>query len=196
MRLTGHESRKIQSGFSLIEVLVSTVVFSIGVLGVTGLAAVSKRASFDSVQRSTAAELAYTLLEEIRSNSLALDVYLAAGTLGRGSRGAAPAPACDSVAAACTPAEFAADSLWSWEQMLDTGMEQAGGVGTGGLVDPSACITGPGGAGMYVVTIAWRGATELTDSGLNDCGAASGLYGAGNANRRLVVVQSYIDPDF
>jgi prepilin-type N-terminal cleavage/methylation domain-containing protein len=43
MRLTGHESRKIQSGFSLIEVLVSTVVFSIGVLGVTGLAAVYRR---------------------------------------------------------------------------------------------------------------------------------------------------------
>lgn len=182
-----------QAGFSLIEILVTTVVFSIGILGVAGLNAVSKRASFESVQRSTASELAFTLLENMRSNSAALDVYLAAGTLGGGSLGTEPAPVCDAPSA-CTAAEFATHSLWEWEQALDGAMEEADGTNTGGLLSPSACITGPGGAGDYTVTVAWRGTAELTDTGINACGAGSGLYGADDTFRRLVEIQSYIDP--
>ena len=185
-----------QRGFSLIEVLVTTVILSIGVLGVAGLNAFSQRASFESVQRSTAAELAYTLLEDMRANSGALNVYLAAATVGGGSRGAEPAPTCDVIAAPCTPTEFATHSLWEWEQMLDTGMEISAGAGTGGLVAPTACIVGPAGgvAGVYTVTIVWRGVTQLIDPALNACGAGTGLYGAGNNLRRMVVVQSFIDP--
>ncbi|MDH3508837.1 MAG: type IV pilus modification protein PilV, partial [Gammaproteobacteria bacterium] len=82
--------RRGQSGLSLVEILVTTVVFSIGLLGVTGLNAISQRASFEAVQRSVASELAYALLEDLRGNSDALVDYLAAGDLGRGSRGAEP----------------------------------------------------------------------------------------------------------
>lgn len=185
-----------QRGFSLVEVLVTTVVFSIGLLGVNSLNALSKRASFDAVQRSTASELAYALLEDMRVNTGALDVYIAAGTLGDGTMGTEPAPACNSLADGCSPQEFALHNLWQWERMLDTGMETSGNEGTGGLVSPTACIGSPGGggAGYYTVTIAWRGVTETSDSGLSACGAGSGLYGADDAFRRLVIVQSYIDP--
>jgi type IV pilus assembly protein PilV len=191
-----HNGPQREGGFSLIEVLVSTVVFSIGVLGVAGLGAVSKRATFESVQRGQASELAYALLEEMRANKAGIAVYLAAGTLGHGSLGAEPAPDCDAAGALCTAAQFAAHSLWAWERMLDTGLESSGGANTGGLVEPSACIGGPagGGAGDYVVAVVWRGGTELTDSGLTACGAGSGLYGAGDNMRRMVVVQSFIDP--
>lgn len=191
-----HPNRTRQLGFTLVEVLVTVLVFSVGVLGVTGLNTVSKRAGYESVQRSTAAELAYTLLEEMRANSGGMGTYLAAGTLGGGTIGAEPLPRCDDPLVPCSADQFAAHSLWALEQVLDSGMETVGGRGTGGLVSPSACIAGPpaGGAGDYTVTIAWRGVTELSDPGLNACGAASGLYGAGNAFRRMVVVQTYIDP--
>ena len=195
-RARKNPNRRIQAGTSLIEVLVTTVVFSIGILGVTGLGAFAKRATFESTQRSTAAETAYTMLEELRTNKTALGVYLAAGTLGRGSQGAEPAPDCNAPAADCTAAELAAHNLWSWEQMLDNGLEFANGNGTGGLVEPSACITGPagGGAGIYAVTIVWRGVTEISDPGLNNCGGATGLYGADNAFRRMAMMQTYLDP--
>lgn len=185
-----------QRGFSLIEVLITTVVFSIGVLGISGLMTLSKRATFESVQRSTAAELGYALLEDMRSNNAALAVYLAAGPLGGGSLGAEPAPACATAGAPCTPAELATHGLWEWEQRLDTGLETVDGVGTGGLVSPTACINGPAGgvAGDYTVTVVWRGVTELTDPAINGCGAGTGLYGAGDARRRMVVLRSYIDP--
>jgi type IV pilus assembly protein PilV len=184
------------SGFSLIEVLVTTLIFSIGVLGVSGLNIFSKRSAFDAVQRSYASELAYTILEEMRTNKGGLGSYLATGTFGRGSLGAEPAPDCDAVGADCTAAEFANHGMWSWERLLDSGLESAGGEDTGGLVSPTACITGPAGAaaGVYTVTIVWRGVTETTDPDLNACGAATGLYGDSNSRRRMVVVQSFIDP--
>ena len=99
--------RKLQHGFSLIEVLVTTVVFSFGVLGITSLNGVSKRSSFESVQRSSASQLSFALLEELRSNPGALAVYLAAGDLGRGSQGSEPAPTCDDPALPCTATELA-----------------------------------------------------------------------------------------
>jgi type IV pilus assembly protein PilV len=185
-----------EAGFSLIEVLVTTVVFSIGILGIAGLNAVSKRASFEAVQRSTAAELAYTLLENMRANSAALTVYVTAATVGRGSLGTTePSPACSSTVA-CDQSEFATHTLWEWERMLDGGMEQAGGSETGGLLSPTACIAGPadGSAGDYSVTIVWKGSAQLTDGGTSTCGTSTGLYGTNNDQRRIVVVQSYIDP--
>jgi type IV pilus assembly protein PilV len=188
--------RNWQSGISLIEVLVTTVVFSVGLLGVTGLSALSQRASLEAIQRSVASELAYGLLEDMRGNSDALLDYLAAGDLGRGSIGAEPAPTCEDPVAPCTAQELALHGLWEWEQSLDGALETAGGVATGGLLAPTACIAGPaaGGAGAYSVSIVWRGTSELTDAALNNCGAGTGLYGAANTFRRMVVIQSYIDP--
>jgi type IV pilus assembly protein PilV len=185
-----------QRGVSLVEILVTTVVFSVGLLGVTGLNAVSQRASFESVQRSMASQLAYALLEDMRTNSEAIADYLAAGNLGRGSRGAEPAPSCQDAAAPCTEQQLAQHAMWQWEQSLDGALETAGGASTGGLVSPTACIVGPvgGGAGIYTVTIAWRGSSELADPAVDNCGAASGLYGAANNLRRIAVIQSYIDP--
>jgi type IV pilus assembly protein PilV len=186
-----------QRGISLVEVLVTVLVLSIGILGVSGLGAFGKRATFEAVQRSTASELAYALLEEMRGNKAAIaTVYLAVGPLGRGSRGAEPMPACDVLGAGCTADQFAAHSLWAWERMLDSGWETAGGNDTGGLIEATACIDGPagGGEGVYSVTIVWRGTTLISDPAVNACGAATGLYGGGGEFRRMAVVQTYIDP--
>jgi type IV pilus assembly protein PilV len=190
----GHHSA--QRGFSLIEVLTTTVVFSIGVLGISGLTSFSKKAGFEAVQRSMAAEVAYAVLEEMRANKAGILTYTAAGTVGGGVIGAEPAAQCNDIAIPCTPQQLASHGLWEFEQMLDSGFETVGGSGTGGLVSPTACIAGPagGGAGDYSVTIVWRGVTEMTDPAINACGAGSGLYGAGDAFRRIVVVQSFIDP--
>ena len=188
--------RKHQSGVSLIEVLVTTVVLSIGVLGVAGLGAFAKRSTFEAVQRSVAVEMGYALLEEMRMNKTALATYIATATIGGGTFATEPSPDCDAPGANCNEAELAAHSLWLWERMIDSGMESNAGVESGGLLNPSACIGGPAGgaAGVYTVTVVWRGITEIADSGLTNCGDGTGLYGTGNAFRRVVIVQSYIDP--
>ncbi len=187
---------KMQRGFSLLELLIALIVFSVGLLAVAGLQTVSKQANYEGLQRTTAAQIANGLLEDIRSNGDAVAVYLASGDIGNGSRGNEPAPNC-SVGSECNTAQKAGHDLWVWEQMIDGNLETNGGVGTGGLVLPAMCITGPvaGGGGIYQVTIVWRGAASITSAINNACGALSGNYGANNEFRRIIQIPTYIDPN-
>jgi len=184
-----------QRGFSLIELLVTLVIFSVGLLSIAGLQTVSKQANFEALQRTTASQVAYGMLEDMRLNGDAIDIYTAAGELGDGSLTAEPAPNC-TAAAPCNTAQKAAHDLWAWEQIIDGNLETNAGAGTGGLVLPAMCITGPvgGGAGIYQVTIAWRGTASMNNVNADACGSAGGNYGAGNEFRRIVQVPTFIDP--
>ena len=163
-------------GFSLLELLIALVVFSIGLLAIAGLQTVSKQANYEAVQRTTAAQ---------------------AAELGGGVIGAEPVPNCRD-GNECNAAQKAAHDLWFWEQVLDGNLETNGGIGAGGLVLPALCITGPagGGAGVYTVTIAWRGTASINSNIANPCGTASGNYGAQNEFRRIVQIPTFIDPNF
>ena len=99
-----------QRGFSLIELLVTLVIFSIGLLSIAGLQTVSKQANYEALQRTTASQIAYGLLEDMRMNGDAIDIYAAAGELGEGSISAEPAPNC-TLASPCNSAQKAAHDL-------------------------------------------------------------------------------------
>lgn len=182
-------------GFSLIELLIALIVFSVGLLAVAGLQTVSKQANFEALQRTEASQIAYGLLEDMRVNGDAINVYLAAGEIGGGARGGEPAPNCSGVSE-CNSAQKAAHDLWFWEQMLDGNLEMSGNAGAGGLVLPTLCIGGPlgGGAGIYTITIAWRGTASMTNGNASACGSAGGNYGDANAFRRIMQIPTYIDP--
>lgn len=183
--------------FSLLELLIALVVFSIGMLAIAGLQTVSKQANFESLQRTTAAQVANGLLEDMRTNGNGIDIYAAVGQVGGNSISAEPAPTCRD-ADECNAVQKAAHDLWFWEQLLDGNLETNAGIAAGGLVLPAMCITGPpaGGAGVYQVTIVWRGTASMTSNVADPCGAASGNYGAQNEFRRIVQIPTYIDPNF
>jgi len=189
-------NRRSQQGFSLIELLVSVVVFSVGLLAIAGLQTVSKRASFEGLQRTTAAQVAYGLLEDMRTNGDAIAVYVGAGELGGGTRGAEPAPNCRG-GAVCNSIQKAAYDLWFWESVLDGDMEMNANGSAGGIVAPTICVNGPlaGGAGVYAVTVAWYGTNAISNPAFNNCGAGSGKYGAANEYRRVLQVPTFIDPN-
>lgn len=192
------QQRRRQSGFSLLELLIALIVFSLGLLAVAGLQTVSKQSNYESIQRTVAAQIANGLLEDMRTNGSAITTYTGSGDIGGGSRGAAePAPNC-APGAQCNPVQKAAFDLWFWEQSLDGSLETAGGANAGGLVLPTLCVNGPagGGAGIYRVTVVWRGSASLASQANNPCGAASGNYGVQNSLRRIVQIPTYIDPTF
>ena len=182
-------------GFSLLELLIALVVFSVGLLAVAGLQSVSKQANFEAIQRTTAAQVASGMLEDLRTNGDAVDIYAAAGEMGSGSRGNEPAPNCRGTSE-CNAAQKAAHDLWFWEQVIDGTLEANGGVAAGGLVLPTMCVTGPvgGGAGMYEVVIVWRGGADLVNTANTACGTLTGNYGANNEFRRVLRVSTYVDP--
>jgi len=185
-----------QNGFSLIELLVAVVVFSIGMLAVAGLQTISKRASYEGLQRTVASQVANGLLEDIRSNGNGVAVYLASPDLGGGVAGTEPAPNCSTVGVECNAVQKAAHDLWFWEDILDGNQEIGTEGAAGGILSPTICITGPagGGAGIYVVSVAWQGTVALTSTIANPCGVGSGKYGDGDEFRRVVQVPTFIDP--
>ena len=187
-----------QRGFSLLELLVSVVVFSIGLLGVAGLQMVSKQSSYESRQRTLASQVASGILEDMRTNGAAISVYAAAPDLGGNALGGLPVSNCRDINVPCSPAQKAGFDLWFWERIVDGAQEIGVEGNAGGLMLPTVCIDGPVGgiAGIYAVSIAWYGSVTLSNPDLSQCGAGSGKYGSGDANRRVLQVATFIDPNF
>lgn len=182
-------------GFSLLEVLIALFIFSIGLLGIGGLQLLSKQNNFEAIQRTTAAMLARDMIERMRANPYALKVYVSnagATTVGGGTL---TSTSTDCVANACDDIEdLATYDLKQWEMAIDGVTETNDGNNAGGLVLPTGCITGPagGGEGVYTVTLAWQGKTELSDTAKsgNTCGA--GHYGTNDKYRRLLSITTFI----
>lgn len=184
-----------QSGVSLVEVLVTLILISVALLGTASLQIVSKQSNFHAVQRTTAAHLVNDLIQRMRSNREVLEDYFPDEELGGGSLGQQPDVDCAAVNANCAGTQLAAYDLWQWEQQLDGAMEKSGSRNTGGLLEPTACITGPvtGDDGIYQVAIAWRGQTEHVNPVIHDCGEDTGKYGTSNEYRHVLVMETYIE---
>ncbi|MCI0507961.1 MAG: type IV pilus modification protein PilV [Gammaproteobacteria bacterium] len=185
-------------GFTIIEVLVSIVIFSIGLIGIARLQVVSKQSNYDAVQRVAATSIAEEIIAKMRANPTQLAAYSGNGggtVLGRSSISSVPSPACDSSLTTCNNEQLFEYDLWEIEQALDGATERdAKGNYVGGLVSPTACIDGPavGGAGYYTIAIAWRGKVALSNPTLDSCGEDTGLYGDSNEYRRQIFFRVYI----
>ena len=106
---------KQQSGFTLVEVLVSTVVLSIGLVGVAGLQAVSLNNNQSAFMRSQASVLAYDLADRMRSN--------VTGATSNFYDPTNPTVTANcSTTIGCTPQQMALDDLADWNADLATYM--------------------------------------------------------------------------
>ena len=185
------------SGFGMIEILVALLLISVGFLNMAGLQTAAKKAGYDSLQRTSAVILARDISEKMRANPTSLGRYLTAGNGVGGGTLSEPAQSC-TFAEQCNPGQLADYDLWLWEQAMDGATEsrQIDGVDTdtGGLVSPTGCVTGPAGgaAGVYTITIVWRGLNELTNVSADPCGTGLGRYGANEEFRRILTFNAYI----
>lgn len=178
-----------ETGVGLIEVLITFVIISIGVLAILGMQVNGKKANTDAVQRTAAAHLAGDIIERMRANRDldALQRYCNtacddSGVVGGDTLGTAvsgpndpPDPDC-TVDDPCTPEELADLDLYQWEQSLD-GQTETRGAGastqqTGGLLNARACISSPTDFTLpdlnlveYELILVWRGAQEQTLGG-------------------------------
>jgi len=188
-----------QAGFTLIEVLIAVVIFAVGLLTVASLQIVARKATYDAVQRTTATHLSQGMLERMRANRRVLNFYTGGDVLvlGGGNRLVEPANKCQETV--CDSFGMASADLWEWEQLLFGSYELASDESeVGGLVSPTACISGPVGAlaGVYAVSIAWRGVTALPEPAGEPCGRDNAAYDApeaGRTFRRVVTISTFIN---
>ena len=125
------------NGFTLIEVLISTVVLSIGLLGMAALVASSIKNNQSAYFRSQATQLAYDIADRMRANGTASDNYLSSNIAD-----ATQHAVCATVSTSCTPQNMAENDLYQWHSALISNLP--GGTGT---------IINAG--GIFTVTVNW-----------------------------------------
>lgn len=134
--------RKYNQGHNLVEVLISLLVLSVGLLGLAGLQVTSLQYSYDANARSLASIAAYDIIDRMRANIYPSQNPAARAAIVDGYVGGAT---CGGVAGCCDQtAATVANDLMCWTEFLENNLP--GGTGT---------ITGPDALANYTVTINW-----------------------------------------
>lgn len=147
--------KKYQDGLSMLEVLIAIVIFSFGLLGLSGLQLVSLSSNHSANIRSTATSLAYDMVDRMKANRAGI-------TAGSYNNTAGADNACQAVhyddshatPQNCTPTQLAQDDLYDWQKTV-TGLLP---VGTGSVcIDSTPSSVGCDNAGnSYAVRVSWR----------------------------------------
>lgn len=158
-----------QRGFSLLEVMVAVIVFSVGLIGLGLLLTASIRANHVGFLHSQATFVAESIADSMRANIIGVwqDAY--DGTWDA----ATPAAVNDCRAAACTPAQLAARDVAAWGrmvgQLLPAGAATIACTPRAGrpLPTPNELLTSPVFSGDCVITMTWSEQTEAEDGTVN-----------------------------
>ncbi len=135
---------KQQTGFTLVEAMVSLVVLAVGMLGIAALYIESMRSGQMSVSYTNAVTLAADMADRIRANAQGRLSYVGNG-VGNGTAGANSN--CVNGVADCTPAQMASDDLFWWyedaKNLLPVGRSASVAVAPVPPVD------------QYTITVSW-----------------------------------------
>nr|WP_286137872.1 type IV pilus modification protein PilV [Polaromonas sp. C04] len=172
--------RRNQPGFSLIEVLISIIVLSFGLLGMVGMQSAALQANREARLQSSAAVLARELAEMIRGNK---EVGIGATNPYLGSFATSPLVAttpsyCLNVATSTTPCAdqtaIANAQMTEWLARVDAQLPGArvsvcfdsAPFDGSGLPQWGCNNAGAGAGGIVMVKIGWtRGSTDRSQSG-------------------------------
>jgi type IV pilus assembly protein PilV len=139
------------AGFSLIEILITLVVLSVGLLGLAALHAESLRSSRSAYLRTKAVGLASDMADRMRANrpgALAGDYISATGDAGSNKDCAD-----DTFGAAtkvCSPADMASHDIWQWKRSIQDARNGLPGPGTGAMTSDGAAQP------TYLIVVAWN----------------------------------------
>ncbi len=125
------------NGFTLIEILITVLILSIGLLGLAGLQVSSMKSNHSSYLRSQATIMAYDIIDRMRANPMAVQATITdyvANSSYTVTKSSTPytvsAPAVTSACTTttgCTPAQMANTDINQWRVELAT--QLPGGVG-------------------------------------------------------------------
>lgn len=137
-------------GFALIEILVSLVIFAIGVLGTAGLQLATLRSSQFTSQAATATQLARDYEEIVQmvpsATISASEGITSFSALDTSVTSTANITECKGTSAACTPAQLTAYMLNEWKNQVTTNLPAGRAVV---CRDSAPKDTSGAGAGLY-----------------------------------------------
>lgn len=172
-----------QQGFSMIEVLVSLVIFSVGLMGLAGLHVVAQQSEVESYQRVQALILVRDMANRLNANRDVASCYVTSTALGTGY---SATPAC--TAGTTAQNNQAVSDLTEISDTLQGAAEtDSGGSNVGAMVGARGCIIFDSAISAYRVSVAWQGlGTTLAPSSGLACG--QGAYPDEKLRRVVSVV--------
>ena len=187
-------ARPAQRGSSMLEVLVSIFIMTLGLLGMAALQVRAQQAELESYQRAQGMILVNDMVDRINANRRAAGCYkfttsTSTGAPYAGSGGSAPV--CGAFGTTETRARADTD-LTEWHNTLNGAAEQLGSNQVGAMIGARGCVsadttTTPN---VYRVSVAWQGMVKSRDPELVDaaytCG--KGQYGSDESLRRIISV--------
>ena len=164
---------RLQSGATMMEVLVSILIVVIGLLGLAGLQARINLSEMESFQRAQALVLLQDMVDRISANRKNAANYVTVDPLGTGNNLGACYGLFDDVLDKC-----------QWNNSLLGAAEEANSQKVGGMIGARGCVaqitaTPPA---QYTVSVVWQGINP-TIAPRDPCG--QGRYG-NDATRRVV----------
>jgi len=133
-----------EHGFSLIEVLITLVIVSVGMLGIAGLWGHSLQAGRIATHSYHAVTLAGDIADRIRANPRAGDAYMLEGENN----------SCVGTGSNCTPMQLAQNDILLWDQQAENHL-------------PNGTVTIVFDAGTappsYQITVSWADSTRTSN---------------------------------
>lgn len=141
-----------QRGISLIEVLVTVIILSIGLLGMAGLQSRLQQSEMEAYQRSQALILLNDMANRIASNRNNAADY--------DTTGLADPLGADMTCPANTGSRQQRDAS-EWCSALQGAAETSGGSNIGAMLGGRGCVESLG-SGQYLITVAWQGLAPIS----------------------------------
>ena len=145
---------KHHNGFTLIEVLISMIILSIGFLGLASLQTTGLQNSDGAYMQTQASVLAYDMAERIKANG-------SNTTYGGITTGASTAQNCTS--GACTPAQIKAHDVNTWKTSLANSLP----AGDGSITQTAGTSTTSSDDDKYAIKVVWNNRATAREFTLN-----------------------------
>ena len=170
-------NQQTQTGFSLVEVMVTIVILAFGLLGLAGLQMKTRSIEMESYQRAQAMVILNGMASQFQMNRNNAASYVNAGVIG-GS------------VVNCNGKVGADYDLCQWGNALSGAAEATGGTNLGAMIGAKACVvqisapvaSGACAPGVYELTVTWQG---LFKTAAPNSTCAKGTYGD-DALRRAI----------
>lgn len=143
---------RVVRGFSLLEVLIALLVFSLGLLGLAGLMVLSVKTNHSAYLRTQASFLAQSMADRMRANTGQINAYNGTydiNTIGSGN----------CAGGICSPAELVTRDTQLWSNQL---MQFLPGGASADIACNGATLGTPGSGtynGLCTMTITWSEST-------------------------------------
>jgi type IV pilus assembly protein PilV len=155
----------------MIEVMVSLLIFSFGLLGYSSLQARAAVAQYEALQRTQALVLVDDMVSRISANRADAADYVTNGLIGTG------------VLQNCAGLTNAALDLCEWANLIRGSTETRNGLRVGAMTVARGCITQAADTSdRYTIAVAWQG-VSASGAPASSCGSGDAAYPSENLRR-------------